>query len=525
MNEKSACVFFLTVESSIDPTTKYLLTCIYKEVYEVPPPRGCFFYPSKGQSGEAEKIFEITSGSDHLTIRQWFYIANICNGYAFVESLRNGIKVPVHGSPYYVHAPSNVVPEMLEEQQSEIDKIVSKYSSYVSKKYIYGEYQFLERVNFPVFRDSIVANLKRQPGDNDLLLDIFPLGFIGAAELQDLLRRRIIFQIQSSLFSATFHGDRKQIEKATNKPIRFIGFIKDCPIPKEYIGICISEDNPIGIALSVSMVNPKTGTWEYVSQKPIANGFITVTDIRDHKLIAQEQFQLITGFNTKITIINNSVKDIYGNIIHYSHESIADSPRPIEPIGREFFRESYQGITDSEYEGVVADYLSALFCHIGPDLMICDPYLIDNLDCTSGVVRLNGGQRVFFQALIKALTSNKMDTLYLLANKERISHFWKNFDEIPEGYVMIFNQLKNVQPIKVKIKITSTAFHNRRIIKINKSDDILYSSSAYELSTSLGGIITAGDFQVTVHDASMAEKVGHRVLKLWKEAAFGEFII
>ena len=188
------------------------------------------------------------------------------------------------------------------------------------------------------------------------------------------------------------------------------------------------------------------------------------------------------------------------------------------PGNKCWYRESFSGLSDIDFEKKVSAYLTEVLIYNESKIVFYDPYCLGEIILENGLPKINSSLRVFINALIHAMNKVKITEIDFCCRKKIVSKFWESTDKLPIGYKLLLDQLKQLNKgIVFRFRFYDGTFHNRHIVNFEKEQTI-------NISHSLNGLISSDELEVRELSSDESQKVNARIMRIWDKSKKSEIV-
>lgn len=472
MDPNASLLLLLTISTDISEEVIF----IYNKELEEIAPQNIFWYPKKGQNGDAEFIWK------EKKLKQWLVIGIdreikqitdnlLINKIIKIEFGQKQVifKLDVNQiSPYEEEDIERInnIPLCIETIKYRFDGLKTDISAFVGQA---NNCSALEGYNIDV-------NIK----------PILPYGFLPKGFLFQNFQNFVLGFFEERGIYSYLRGDIK-----TNKysdPNLFYGFVQSSQEFKRNHKIEIHELDSVNI-LGEGQINIDTGVWNLELTKPAGQGKFLIKGINNDPKTCGHNFFLIKNINLDLKIVNRSIKDMYGRVINITSDSQIKAPLS-DPLL--WIKDNSSDSNKAELE--LSEKYTEVLLSLCKTITICDPYLLGDLDEDNGTLKISKDQHAFFNALFLAIIIGDIQELKLLCNWGKTKKFCNSDKQILiSRYKSLFNDInKNIlqaeKQIKVSIFFCQSPFHDRYWFGKNNDKDLVY-----HISNSINGIFDNGE--------------------------------
>lgn len=351
-------------------------------------------------------------------------------------------------------------------------------------KYKYQKYKLNREVI--LCRDDFSKSVGLKVNKDNLLIDVFPKGYITSKVLDDFIRERICLRYEELFFYHNFRGKNKNTGHSRNGD--FVRFDGD---PSEYEGkIYFSQidfdDLEITLVDKIGVdpkdieddkwirVNKNTGEWVYFLNSPSSKGMMACRNRKNKKIIGALNFYLIKQFKIDCSIQDISSKDLYGDEFNFSREKKEVSHSKKIP-NKIFHKRSYPNYSKKDYSKEISKYLELILQTLGEEIVIVDPYLLGELENSDEkYYNTNLSQASIINAIYKTIANFKIKRIIFICSSPKVKGKIYSGDSKKNYQKMIENMKSFSSEVEIKIVEINQKIHDRYIL----GDNIGYSISA-----------------------------------------------
>lgn len=348
---------------------------------------------------------------------------------------------------------------------------------------------------------------------NDMIFPYSQIGFFDRDFIHDYIWDNVYGVKEHRTPYLTFHGVQKTSIKGKGST-EFVGFYQshiDNATP--YKAIIKSESSTI---LGESSITPENGTFKISLSEPSAKGWLEI--LADNAPIKSIKYTLVQDINISTNIISRTYSDIYSRTIPISDEPRTDTISPLIWHRGEF---ANTDVADMQ----LSDYFRSLFNYLGPNVVIVDPYFINeiSIDIVTNSYNLRHCQKAFFNSLFHSFVEKKIEKVYILGYWARASDKIKTnvpngstkaltlfniYERVIKGNI-IGNKLQHYIPNgSIEFYNADVDIHNRYWFSFTKENEVITLNKVVTCSNSIGNMNEV-DF-LPVLDVNASQKLCRR---------------
>jgi hypothetical protein len=472
MNPNASLLFLLTISTDVSEEVIFLYN---KELEEIAPPN-IFWYPKKGQNGNAEFIWE------DKKLKQWLVIgadqelksisSNLfVNKYDKIDFGKKQISFKINATNVVACEDDNI--EKIKDVPLCAETIKYKFENLKTDvSFLFGQ------------KDNCMC--VEGYSSSQIIKSIYPPGFLANGFLLENLQNFILGFIESRGIYTYLRGDRNTTKG--DDPQKFYGFIQSSKEFRNRNNIEIHALDSEEI-LGESLINTDSGTWVTDLSKTTGQGKFIIKNRTTKINECGYNFYLVKNIKIDLQVVSQSIKDMYGRVINITSDSQIKDPL-VEPLS--WIKDNSSDSNKAEIE--LSEKYTRVLLSLCKTLTISDPYLLGDLGEDNGKLKISKDQHAFFNALLLAITMGDIQELQLICNWGKTKKFCNNDKQVLiSRYKSLFNDInKNItqvgKQIKVRIYFCHTPFHDRYWFGKNNDMDIVY-----HISNSINGIFENGE--------------------------------